>query len=179
MVKDTSFHRYWFDLAVPRDIVACERDDVDVYAVDDLQEIMNKNLELREKNAKKAQDIVLEFVDEFFKWLQTLSVDPMIKEIRELARSCSQKELSRAVKKGYIPKEYEKSVEKILHQAFNNFLHEPTIKLKNISELPESDTIVQSIQLFFNLNSNQRKALNTYKCDYQIERDINKRKDES
>jgi len=172
MVKEASFQRHWFDLAVPRDIANCECEDVTVYAVDDLQGIMHKNVALREKNAKIAYGIIGEFTEEFFKWLQTLSVDPLIKEIRDMAHECSERELAKAIKKGYLPVESEASMKKVLHQAFNSFLHEPTKKLKNVSELPQSDTIVQSIQLFFGLNSEQRKALDTYKCDYQIEKDL-------
>jgi len=172
MVKEASFKRHWFDLAVPRDIADCQCEDIAVYAVDDLQGIMHKNVALREKNAKIAYGIIAEFTEEFFKWLQTLSVDPLIKEIRDMAQECSEKELAKAIKKGYIPAEHEASMKKVLHQAFNAFLHEPTKKLKNVAELPQSDTVVQSIQLFFGLNSEQRKALDTYKCDYQIEKDL-------
>ena len=167
-----SFKRYWFDLAVPRDIEACTFEDITVYAVDDLQGIIHKNVALREQNAKIAYGIIAEFTEEFFKWLQTLSVDPLIKEIREMAQESSEQELQKAIKKGYLPAEHEESMRKLMHQAFNNFLHEPTKKLKNVAELPQSDTVVQSIQLFFGLNSEQRKALDTYKCDYQIEKDL-------
>ncbi len=172
MVEETNFQRHWFDIAIPRDIEQCNCDKLTVYAVDDLRTIMQQNLDHRVKNAQKAYEIVGKFTEDFFKWLQTLSVDPMIKEIRQNARECSSKELKRAIAKGYIPKEYEKQIEKILHQAFNSFLHQPTTVLKNIAEQPQADTVVQSIQLFFGLNSQQRKALDTYKCDYQIQKDL-------
>lgn len=175
MVEETTFERHWFDIAIPRDIEESDFADITIYAVDDLRTIMQQNLKQREANARKAYEIVGQFTDDFFKWLQTLSVDPMIREIREMARACSRKELSRAIKKGYIPAEYEKQIEKIVHQAFNSFLHHPTTILKNIAEQPQADTVVQSIQLFFGLNADQRKALNTYKCDYQIEKDLAKK----
>ncbi len=172
MVKNVPFQRYWFDMAVPRDIEEFEYDNISVYAVDDLQEVVAKNLAMREESAKVAYEIVDQFTKEFFKWLQTLAVDPLIKEIRQKAKECSEKELKRAIKKGYIPGEYQEQVMKILHLAFNGFLHKPTKKLKNIAEQPQADTIVQSIQYFFDLNSDQRKALNIYKCEYQIEKDL-------
>ncbi len=175
IVEETTFERHWFDIAIPRDIEQCQCDKLTVYAVDDLRSIMQQNLQLREQNAQKAYAIVGKFTEDFFRWLQTLSVDPMIKEIRKKARECSHKELQRAIKKGYVPKEYEKQIEKIIHQAFNTFLHEPTGILKNIAEQPQADTVVQSIQLFFNLNVGQRKALDTYKCDYQIQKDLYKK----
>ncbi len=175
MVENVSFERHWFDIAIPRDIEECECENLTVYAVDDLRTIMQQNLQQREHNAQKAYEIVGKFTEDFFKWLQTLSVDPMIKEIRDMAKSCSHKELQRAIKKGYVPKEYEKQIEKIIHQAFNSFLHKPTNMLKNIAEQPQADTVVQSIQLFFGLNVSQRKALDTYKCDYQIQKDLHKK----
>ncbi len=172
MVEETTFERHWFDIAIPRDIEQCDYENLTIYAVDDLRTIMQQNLAQRAQNAQKAFEIVGEFTENFFKWLQTLSVDPMIKEIRKKAREASQKELHRAIKKGYIPAEYEKQVEKILHQAFNSFLHEPTSILKKIAEQPQADTVVQSVQVFFNLNAHQRKAINTYKCEYQIQKDL-------
>lgn len=175
IVEEVSFERYWFDIAVPRDIADCECENIKVYAVDDLKEIMDENIKQREMSAKAAYGIVHQFTEEFFKWLQTLSVDPMIKEIRKMAKRCSENEIEKAIKKGYIDPAVEKQVAKILHQAFNTFLHEPTLKLKNIAEQPQADTVVQSIQLFFGLNSTQRKALDVYKCDYQIEKDLEKK----
>ncbi len=175
IVKEAKFQRYWFDLAVPRDIEDCGCDNIDIYAVDDLQEIMNKNIEHREANAKIAQSIIEKFSDDFFRWLQTLSIGPLIKEIRDLARESCDMELDKAIAKGYVNKDEEESLRKLLHQAFNGFLHEPTVRLKNVSDMPQSDTIVQSIQYFFGLKEDQRKALDVYKCDYQIEKDLSKK----
>ncbi len=174
-VEKTTFKRYWFDIAVPRDIADIGFENIEICSVDDLKDILDKNIKEREKSAKVAYKIVDEFTQDFFKWLQTLSVDPLIKEIRAMAKECSINELDKAIKKGYIDKEQREKVEKILHQAFNSFLHQPTMKLKNISEQPQADTVVQSIQLFFGLKERQRKALNIYKCDYQIEKDLQKK----
>jgi len=172
MVEVRDFERYWFDIAVPRDI-ECDMDDVNVYAVDDLEEIVAKNLSLREEQAKVAFSIVGRSTMEFFKWLQTLSIDPIIKELRDKAKECSQKEIKRSVKKGYIPAEYEDTVEKILHCAFNAFLHTPTKKLKELAEKPESDTIVQSIQEIFEMDEDSIKKLNLYKCEYHMSMEKN------
>ena len=165
MVEVREFERYWFDIAVPRDI-DCDIEDVNVFAVDDLEEIVAKNLSLREEQAKVAFSIVGRSTMEFFKWLQTLSIDPIIKELRDKAKECSQKEIKRSVKKGYIPEEYEETIEKILHCAFNAFLHTPTKKLKELAEKPESDTVVQSIQEIFEMDEDSIKKLNMYKCEY-------------
>lgn len=172
MVETREFERYWFDIAVPRDI-ECDMEDVNVYAVDDLEEIVAKNLSLREEQAKVAFSIVGRSTMEFFKWLQTLSIDPIIKELRDKAKECSLKEIKRSVKKGYIPAEYEETVEKILHCAFNAFLHTPTKKLKELAEKPEADTVVQSIQEIFEMDEDSIKKLNMYKCEYHMSMEKN------
>ncbi len=177
IVKEMTFDRHWFDIAVPRDIEKMKDPKIHLYAVDDLRSIMDENIRKREAEVQKAFQIAGRFTEEFYRWLQTLSVDPMIKEIRDRAQEMSEKELRRAVKKGYIPSEYEAQVRKILHQAFNGFLHQPTTKLKMIAEQPQADTVVQAIQLVFGLNTSQRKALDTYKCDFQIQHDLNKTKE--
>jgi glutamyl-tRNA reductase len=169
MVEAREFERYFFDIAVPRDIEDFIMDRVYIYAVDDLEEIVSKNLALREEQARVAYSIVGKSTIEFFKWLQTLSIDPIIKELRAKAKECSQKEIIRSVKKGYIPSKYEKTVEKILHCAFNAFLHTPTKKLKELAEKPEADTIVQSIQEIFELDEESIKKLNLYRCEYHMD----------
>lgn len=174
MVERVDFERHWFDIAVPRDIEDCDCENVNIYAVDDLEDIVNKNKAIREEQAKRAYSIVGKATRDFYKWLQTLAVDPMIKEIRKKAKECYLKELERAIKKGYLPSEYRKQVEKILQQSFNTFLHEPTINLKKIADNPKADTIVQSMQYLFSLNEDNgvEKRLDVYKCEYQIEKDL-------
>ena len=54
MVESQKEKRYWFDLAVPRDIDKICDENICVFAVDDLQDIVNKNLALREEQAKIA-----------------------------------------------------------------------------------------------------------------------------
>ncbi len=98
-----------------------------------------------------------------------MQVEPIIKRMREMAKRSAQKELDRALKKGYLPKEYKDEVEKILHQAFNTFLHKPTCNLKKVAEDPEFDTIVQSFQYLFGINEEQKKQMNMYKCEYHME----------
>ncbi len=165
MVEEKSFKRHWFDIAVPMDIDDINGFDIDIYKVDDLQDIVNKNLALREEQARLAYSIVGRFSAEFFKWLQTLAVDPIIKELREQAKNSSQESLNKAIKKGYIDESQREAVTKILHSSFNKFLHSPTIKLKNISEEPIADSIVEAVKFIFDIDA-EYKMLDSYKCEY-------------
>ncbi len=168
MVEIKEFKRYWFDMAVPRDIEEFDFENIEVYVVDDLKEIVNKSLALREAQAKEAYKIVGRYTKDFFKWLQTLAIEPIIKGIREKAKEASVNEIKKAIKKGYLPKELEEEVTKILHNAFNKFLHKPTKNLKNIADDPSGDVIVESIKFFFDLSGEEYNHLNRYKCEYYM-----------
>lgn len=167
MVEKRGFVRYWFDLAVPRDIEEPEDGTIHLFSVDDLKMIVNTNIALREEQAKKAYGIVGRFTMDFFRWLQTLSVEPLIKEIREQARKASLRELERAIKKGFIPEEMYGSVMKVIHQSFNAFLHQPTVNLRDIAEKPSADTIVEAMKFVFDVEK-EVKLLEKYKCEHHI-----------
>ncbi len=169
MVEKQEFERHWFDIAIPRDIESCDIENLHIYAVDDLKDIANKNMAQREEQAKIAYSIIGKSTMEFFKWLQTLCIDPIIKEMRIKAHECSMYELNRAIKKGFIDESQKDEIMKIIHHAFNDFLHIPTKRLKEIAEKSEADVIVQSVQYIFDINEDQSKKLNIYKCEYQME----------
>ena len=172
IVEEKEFERHWFDIAIPRDIEEMDIKNLHIYAVDDLKEVVSNNIAQREKQAKIAYSIISKSTMEFFKWLQTLCIDPIIKEMRARAQSCSLHEVNRAIKKGYIDEAYKKEIMKIIHHAFNGFLHTPTIKLKEVAEKPEADVIVQAVQYIFDINEDQAKKLNMYKCEYQMENNM-------
>ncbi len=170
LVNEVNFQREWFDIAVPRDIDECKCENINIYAVDDLKEIVDKNIKERETNASGAYAIVEKQVEEFYKWINSLKIEPLIKEIRLQAENIAREELKKAIKKGFIDKEKEEESLKLIQSTFKKFLHTPTINLKNLAHTPEADLIVQSTQTIFDINLDAKKALNTTKCDYLLEK---------
>ncbi len=170
MVQEVNFKRYWFDIAIPRDIEECSCKDIEVFAVDDLKEIVEKNIRQRQTNAKVAFMIVEKQVEEFYRWINSLKIEPLIKEIRLNAEKIAREEVKKAIKKGFIDKEKEFESLKLIQSCFNKFLHTPTINLKNLTNTPEADLIVQSTQTIFDINLDAKKALDTTKCDYLLEK---------
>ncbi|WP_104721614.1 glutamyl-tRNA reductase [Helicobacter mesocricetorum] len=165
MVEDFSQKRFWFDLAVPRDIDGITQEGIRVFSVDDLEDIVRENLALREKQAETAYGIIGRFTQQFFAWLQSLNIEPLIKEIRQQAKESAQKELAKGISKGFLPKEYEKNIEKTLHNAFNTFLHNFTIGLKNIANTPQGDGIIEAARFLFSGEQNPL-MVEQYKCEY-------------
>jgi len=168
-VKVTSFKRLWFDLAIPSDIEERVCDNIILIKVDDLKEISQQNLEKRQKELESANELIKKCVDEFEKYLQSVSIDPVIKFLQLKAHECADLALSNAVKKKYIPEEVADEVEKVLHNAFKRFLHNPNITLRKMSESAEVDVLVSSIKRLFGMNS---ESLDMNKCEYHMEKGI-------
>ncbi|EOX1264306.1 glutamyl-tRNA reductase [Campylobacter upsaliensis] len=150
MLKSVEFKRYFFDIAVPRDIELSENDNIKVFAVDDLEEVVRKNLALRECEASIAYGIIGAMTHEFFKILSDLALTPTIKALRLKAKTCANQQLQIALSKGYLKKSDEEEARKLIHQVFKAFLHEPTLNLKHLQG-KKSEVLIQSLNYLFNL----------------------------
>ena len=96
-ISPLNLRRYFFDIAVPRDIEISENELIKVYSVDDLQEIVKINLSLREEQAQIAYAIIGKQTQEFFAWLRKISSIPVIKALRFRAKEISEMELKKGL----------------------------------------------------------------------------------
>ncbi|CAA6803988.1 MAG: Glutamyl-tRNA reductase (EC [uncultured Campylobacterales bacterium] len=151
MITEVNFNRIWFDLAIPRDIENFKNSKINVLRIDDLKSKSNENYQQKQEQTKYGYKLIEEHLNEFSLWTQSLEIEPLIKNLRLKAKDSSLKEINRFVNKGYISKDYQEELEKLLHASFNNFLHDATKKLKNISTNQKADTIVESIQEVFDI----------------------------
>jgi len=150
LVECVDFKRFWFDLAIPRDIEIESRSDIYLFVVDDIQEIVASNKAEREQYVRQAHAIVGRSVVEFFEWLDALNVEPIIKEIYKKADKAVETEMQRALKKGFLPQEYEYEAKKMAQQAMKRFLHDMTKKMREASHEAKSDTVTGAMQYILN-----------------------------
>jgi glutamyl-tRNA reductase len=134
MVDLCNFERFWFDLALPRDIESFNRGDIKLFVIDDLQTIVDENLGAREKAARAAQGIIGREIVAFFESLASLDIEPVIKEIYQKAYEAAAAETARVIEKGFIPGEYEAEAKKMCEQALKRFLHDMTSSMRNASD---------------------------------------------
>ncbi len=165
MVEDIDIKRLWFDMAIPRDIGDVEVEKLQIFRIDDLQGISANNHALRQEQAIKANDIVENYKDEFYKWLRALSVEPVIKGMREQVSDSIDIELNRAIKKGFVPKESEENIRKMAEQMFNRFLHKPTVRMRQSSREKEGAGGIDSLKRIFNIDT-QNIDTKLYKKDH-------------
>jgi glutamyl-tRNA reductase len=161
---DANFNRYWFDIAVPRDIEDFDRSGLNIYSVDDLQDIVDKNMSLRAEQAKTAYSIVSKMSLEFYDWLKSLDIEPVVKNLYTKADLIIDKKVQHAIKKGFIKHEDEENIRKLCETIITEYLHAPSKKLKSISKNMECDIVVGTIQNMF--SSNMDEDMEQYKCEH-------------
>ncbi|PHR58926.1 MAG: glutamyl-tRNA reductase [Arcobacter sp.] len=145
MVKACSFERHWFDMAIPRDIDDSSISGLHIYRIDDLKDIVSENLALREEEAKLCYAIIGKYTQEFFEWLQSLTIEPFIKEVYKKAMRCAQEETDLVMAKGHIPKEYEAQALKMNEQVLKRFLHDVTRRMREASHDLDADTLMNAM----------------------------------
>lgn len=151
MVRDCNKIRHWFDIALPRDIESIIFPDLHIYSVDDLQCIVDDNMALRTSQAKEAYGIIKSMTIDFYEWLNTLSVEPIIKSLHLKSESIIEKKLKNAIKKKFIDDKEQENIKKLCQTIMAEFLHHPTIKLKNVSNSQEGDMVLGTTQSLFGL----------------------------
>ncbi|MDA3049164.1 MULTISPECIES: glutamyl-tRNA reductase [unclassified Campylobacter] len=159
IIEAKNFKRYFFDIAVPRDIELSQSEDIVVYSVDDLEEIVKNNLILREEQAHNAYAIIGAQTSEFFDSQNAKAATPLIKALRAKARDIAEIELEKAIKKGYLKNSDKEEARKLIHQVFKSFLHTPTTNLKNLKSKDEIDFATNSLNEIFALKENYEKFL--------------------
>ncbi len=98
------------DIAVPRDIEpeVGKLDDIYLYTVDDLQEIIEEGLKSRKEAAKQAEEIIKTEVNHFMGWLRSLDAVATIRAYRQSSERIRDIELEKALRllqKGEAPQE--------------------------------------------------------------------------
>ena len=125
---------FLIDIAVPRDLdpELNDLDNVYLYDIDDLKNVVDVNKAEREKEALRAEGIVAEEVVKFGQWLEGMEIAPTITAIRQKANGIREAEVAKTLATLKSLSENERrSVEMLANALVNKLLHEPMIFLKN------------------------------------------------
>lgn len=123
MVMCVEKNRYWFDLAIPRDIEMTACDEIALFRVDDLSTIASENIALREDEAKLSFKLIDSWLETFDGWMKRQALEPLIKSIYQRSDDAVNVEINRALQKGFIEEAQTQNVQKLAHQALKRFLH--------------------------------------------------------
>jgi glutamyl-tRNA reductase len=145
---------FMVDLAVPRDIEeeVGKLDDVFLYTVDDLAQVVESGLESRQAAVVDAEAIIASRVQDFLGWLESRDTVPVIRSLRDSAERMRRHEMEHAMKllaKGEAP---EKVLEHLSQRLTNKFLHAPTQAL-NVADGAERGELQSAASRLFHLHS--------------------------
>ena len=147
-------HRPMFmvDLAVPRhvEVEVGELDDVFLYTVDDLAQIVESGMESRQSAVNEAETIVAAHVDSFLLWLQTRESVPVIRSLRDSAERARRHEMEHALKLLARGEDPANVLDQLSHRLTNKLLHAPT---QNLSQAEGDRSELQALVMrLFNLH---------------------------
>lgn len=145
-------HRPMFmvDLAVPRDIEpeVGELDDIYLYSVDDLREVIDSSLESRQTAAMEARQIIERSVEGWEQKLRTLSVVDTLRSFRQKAEAIRDAELDRALKSLDKGDDARRIMENLARLLTNKLIHSPSVQLKQAAADGHMELIDLASRLF-------------------------------
>jgi glutamyl-tRNA reductase len=146
---------FLIDIAVPRDIepAAGDIDNVYLYNIDHLQEVVDDNVRGRLAEARKAEEIVAEEVGRYEEWQNTLEVVPVIVSLREKVDGIVQGEMERVASwlEGLSDADRER-VQILASSIVNKILHDPIMGLKEESQDSGAAAHADALRRLFRLD---------------------------
>ncbi len=125
---------FFIDIAVPRDIDPDinSLDNVYLYDIDDLKEVVEENKAQRQTEAEKAREIVGVEADKFGQWLKSLDLQPTIVDLLSRGEELARKELRKTMRRlgPDCPDEVRQAVEVMALTLAHKLYHEPLVFLK-------------------------------------------------
>ncbi|MDZ7751334.1 MAG: glutamyl-tRNA reductase [Gammaproteobacteria bacterium] len=137
------------DIAVPRDIEpeVGELEDIYLYTVDDLRDIVDEGLRSRQEAAVQAEEIIDLQVSHFLSWLRSQDVVDSIVTYRQQSEAARDEVLAKAERmlaKGEAP---ERVVDYLAHVLTNKLIHTPCTELRKASAAGDTDTVSTGLRL--------------------------------
>jgi glutamyl-tRNA reductase len=145
---------FLIDIAVPRNIEpeVNDLDNVFLYDIDDLQEVVNSNLRERAKEADHAEKMVAEEVERMMARLKVAEVTPTIVGLQEQLEQIRAGELEKVKRRmGPLTPQQEEALEALTRGIINKIAHGPISELRLQAGKPEGVHVIAAIRKAFHL----------------------------
>ncbi len=147
---------FFIDIAVPRDIDpdVNQLDNVYLYDIDDLKEVVEDNMAQRQEEAAKARAVVELETAIFGNWLNSLELQPTIVDLVDKNEEIAHRELAKTLKKiGPVDEKTRKALETLVLSVGRKSLHEPICFLKRrTQEEGSAERFIDLARRMFNLD---------------------------
>ncbi|WP_319466874.1 glutamyl-tRNA reductase [uncultured Pseudodesulfovibrio sp.] len=161
---------FFIDIAVPRDIDpdVNSLDNIYLYDIDDLKEVVEDNMAQRQEEAAKARMVVESETVTFGNWLKSLELQPTIVDLVDKSEEIAFRELTKTLKKiGPVDERTRKALETLVLSVGRKSLHEPICFLKRrTQEEGSAERFIDLARRMFNLDD--EKVPDTAHLDRKI-----------
>lgn len=142
------------DIAVPRDVDADvgELDNVYLYNVDNLEQVVNENLETRRKEVESAMAMVERGVDQFMQWLTGLAAEPTIVSMAEefdQVRLCELRKTLAALPE--LTDRQREEIEQLSRRIVKSILRRPLSSIRQEISHHDPHTVLHLVKRFFGI----------------------------
>ncbi|MFN3649339.1 MAG: glutamyl-tRNA reductase [Armatimonadota bacterium] len=152
---------FLIDIAVPRDVdpVVGELDDVYLYNIDDLQEVVEKSRAGRQAEAERVEGLIEEEIRKFQSWSRGLEVAPTIRQLQELAEQIIRGEHDRVGGRlSHLSQRDQDMVDALVRGVVNKLLRGPIVRLKQAADSGNGYREVESVRAIFGLHGDDPAA---------------------
>jgi glutamyl-tRNA reductase len=143
------------DIALPRDVEQSvgELQNVFLYDIDDLSQVVEGTLEKRRSEITTAETIIRDGIHEFSAWYRGRNVVPLIRQLRGRAEELREAETTRALRGlKHLSAGDQAAVENLTRQLLNKVLHAPTARLREAAAQGREGDIADAARYLFDLN---------------------------
>ncbi|MEK6698396.1 MAG: glutamyl-tRNA reductase [Nitrospirota bacterium] len=151
---------FMIDISVPRNIDPDVNniDNVYLYDIDNLQGVVTANVQGRQKEAEKAEEIITQEVETYLQWERSLDAVPTIVDLREKVEDIRKRELEKTLcQMNGISDEQRNAVEALSTAIVNKIVHAPIVVLKQAASNPESGDLCSFARKLFNLDKELKR----------------------
>jgi glutamyl-tRNA reductase len=147
---------FFIDISVPRNIdpTIHEMENVYLYDIDHLQGIVDQNLKERQKEARKAEEIIMEELRNFENYLEQRRLSPTIQQLSQKFDLIRTNEVSKYLQR--LPQftdEQKEIFEACTKAIVNKILHEPILTMKTEEVKEGSPKYSEILRKLFGLQS--------------------------
>jgi glutamyl-tRNA reductase len=151
---------FLIDIAMPRDIEPAvgELDNVYLYNIDDLQQVVAGTQKQRSGEVSAARSIVAREVEDFAGWYRAREMGPLIDRLYRRYQDMATEELSRTLNKlGDISPQEKQHLEELTRRIVNKLLHDPIRALRD-SDALQGSTIqyLRAMERLFELTDEEK-----------------------
>ena len=141
------------DIALPRDIdpKINKLENIEIYDIDNLKDIQDKNDNKRKELAKIGSQMISEKIIEFIEWIDSIKIDPTIESLNDKCLEIREDTLDYIYRKTNLDNRDKKIIDKMLTSALKRLIREPIINLKQIKDKGKREEYIKLIEELFEL----------------------------